>query len=308
MDHPTRADDPRPLWVLIWGGIDDLAEALHDDLAIASKLRVYYIGGPSKKWAATAYDYIAREHPGLWIIENNSTYYGWFTGGDQSGYLDNTAFVQARIKDHGALGDYFAAITSNIEMGDTLSLDHLLGAHPEVPAEGSWGRRFVRAWNRSRYTFVQSPVTKDVVKTYAILDIHHRSSASVSSGGVLSASLVVDKQEFPSFLQPDGTWIFLFSPKEPKIWTYTVKSNHNGLDAQTGGFTSQNPDPIRAAHPSGHYSHWGPITPISDTPKAGIKGRKPLTLTAPPIYANSRPVRNAAGHGSPEMRSAAGII
>ncbi|HEX2853415.1 MAG TPA: DUF1593 domain-containing protein, partial [Opitutaceae bacterium] len=49
----AKRDDPRPLWLLIWGGIDDLAQALHDAPAIKSKLRVYFIGGPNKKWSTT---------------------------------------------------------------------------------------------------------------------------------------------------------------------------------------------------------------------------------------------------------------
>ncbi len=44
----ARRDDPRPLWVLVWGGIDDLAQALHDAPDIAPKLRVYFIGGPKQ--------------------------------------------------------------------------------------------------------------------------------------------------------------------------------------------------------------------------------------------------------------------
>jgi hypothetical protein len=63
----AKRNDPRPLWLLIWGGIDDLAQALHDNPSIKAKLRVYFIGGPNKKWSTTAYDYIAREHPDLWI-------------------------------------------------------------------------------------------------------------------------------------------------------------------------------------------------------------------------------------------------
>ena len=102
----ARRDDPRPLWLLVWGGIDDVAQALHDDPTIKSRLRIYWIGGPNKKWSTTAYDYLTREHPDLWIIEANSTYRGWFTGGDQAGALGNTAFVAARVKHRGALGDY----------------------------------------------------------------------------------------------------------------------------------------------------------------------------------------------------------
>ena len=80
----AKRADARPLWILVWGGIDDLAQALHDDPKIKSKVRVYFIGGPNRKWSTTAYDYLAREHPDLWMIEANSSYYGWFSGGNQT--------------------------------------------------------------------------------------------------------------------------------------------------------------------------------------------------------------------------------
>lgn len=120
----NRRDD-RLLWVLVWGGIDDLAQALHDAPSIESGLRVYFIGGPNKKWSATAYDYIAREHPDLWFIEANSTYRGWFVGGSQQGQWGNDAFVAEHIDGCGALGNFFATgITfgsqtrSSIKMGE----------------------------------------------------------------------------------------------------------------------------------------------------------------------------------------------
>ena len=48
----ARRDDPRPLHLLIWGGIEDLAQALHDAPDILPNLRVYWIGGPNKKMVA----------------------------------------------------------------------------------------------------------------------------------------------------------------------------------------------------------------------------------------------------------------
>ena len=72
----ARRRDPRPLWVLVWGGIEDLAQALHDAPDILPRLRVYFIGGPNKKWSVDAYQYIATHHPDLWIIEANDTYRG----------------------------------------------------------------------------------------------------------------------------------------------------------------------------------------------------------------------------------------
>ena len=58
----ARRNDSRPLHVLVWGGIEDLAQALHDAPDILPKLRVYYIGGPNKKWGPNAYQYIADNH------------------------------------------------------------------------------------------------------------------------------------------------------------------------------------------------------------------------------------------------------
>ena len=142
----AHRDDPRPLWLLVWGGIDDLAQALHDDPSIETKLHVYWIGGPNKKWSTTAYDYIVREHPDLWIIENNSSYRGWFVGGNQTGDLGNEGFVTEHMEDHGALGDYFASIAPQVKMGDSPSVGYLLsGASPD-PGRGGWGGRFVRVW------------------------------------------------------------------------------------------------------------------------------------------------------------------
>jgi hypothetical protein len=65
----ARRNDPRPLWLLVWGGIDDLAQALHDAPDILPKLRVYFIGGPNKMWSVHAYNYIEQHHPALWVVE-----------------------------------------------------------------------------------------------------------------------------------------------------------------------------------------------------------------------------------------------
>jgi hypothetical protein len=268
----ARRVDTRPLWVLLWGGFEDLAQALHDAPDIKSALRVYMIGGPNKKWSNAAYDYLAREHPELWIIENNSTYRGWFTGGDQSGELGNTAFVERHVKGSGALGDYFAAIAPQIKMGDTPSLAHVLGADPENPAAGGWGGRFVRAWDRPRLVFEGAPPPSTVVETFAIMEFLYRPAGTAP--GAPQASLVIDKQEFPGFAQPDGSWRFLFSPKEDKTWTYRIKSSHPGLDGQAGAFVSRMPAQELAHRPSDRYPNWwtdDPAPALREGPHQGAR-------------------------------------
>jgi hypothetical protein len=260
----ARRADPRPLWILVWGGIDDLAQALHDDPSIKSKLRVYFIGGPNKKWSATAYDYIAREHPGLWMIEANSTYYGWFTGGNQSGEWGNDAFVATHVAGHGALGNFFAGLSfggkarATVKMGDTPSLVYLLGKTPDDPSRDSWGGRFVRAWDRPRQVFdnaqTNAPTAANQVETYAIVEIIYRPATAAPADA--SATLIVDKQDFSGFMDDAGAWHFIFSPKQAKTWNYTIKSTHPALDGRTGGFTSIGPTPAQAAKPSSRYPNW----------------------------------------------------
>jgi Protein of unknown function (DUF1593) len=115
----ARRNDPRPLWLHVWGGIDDLAQALHDAPDIVPKLRVYFIGGPNKMWSVDAYDYIERHHPALWMIEANATYLGRFTGGNQAGKWGNTGFVAKQVVGQGALGDFFAThLGGTVKMGD----------------------------------------------------------------------------------------------------------------------------------------------------------------------------------------------
>ncbi len=250
----AKRADARPLWLLVWGGIDDLAQAVHDDPSIKSKLRVYWIGGPNKKWSTTAYDYLAREHRDLWIIEANSTYRGWFTGGDQSGELGNAAFVTTHVKGRGALGDYFVTIAPKIKMGDTPSLAYVLGATPENPTGDSWGGHFVRAWERPRHTFEKPPSAGDIVEVYSIVDLVYRPGGAAPADP--KATLVVDKQEFAGFPSGDGAWHFLFSPKDARTFSYRIASNHPGLDGRTGSFTSALPDPSRAKTPSPLYANW----------------------------------------------------
>ena len=252
--HCAKRDDPRPLWILIWGGIDDLAQALHDDPSIEQKLRVYYISGPNKKWATAAYRYIETHHRDLWIIENNSSYRGWFVGGNQDGDLSNTAFVQTQIKGHGALGDYFAGIDNTLKMGDTPSVAYLLGKNPEDPTQDSWGGHFVRAWARPSYVFNRATTSTDEVETFGLIEFVLSPAQKAPAG--TTARLIVDKQEFPGFSDPQGAWHFRFMPKEAKRWSYLVASEWKPLNGATGQFTSVNPAPELAHHPALNHPNW----------------------------------------------------
>jgi len=140
----SRADagDARPLWILVWGSITDVAQAVHDAPRIKDKIRVYFIGSWNTSQDRNARNYLFEHHADLWLIENNATFRGMYVGGDQNGDLGNAMFVEEHIRHHGALGDFFFGKKADIKMGDTPSVLYLLSGDPDEPASPHWGGQF----------------------------------------------------------------------------------------------------------------------------------------------------------------------
>jgi hypothetical protein len=150
--HCAEKDDPRPLYVLVWGAITDVAQALADRPVIREKVRVYFIASWNRRQDPHAFEYIDNNHSDLWLINCDTTFRGWYIGGRQGGDLGNRQFVERHVAGHGALGDYFAPLKGgSIKMGDTPSYAFLLWGTPEDPTQESWGGRFVRKEGRSHW-------------------------------------------------------------------------------------------------------------------------------------------------------------
>lgn len=140
-----RAQAPldAPLYVLVWGSITDVAQAVHHEPGIKSRLRVYSIGSWNTRQDPMARDYLYEQHPDLWWVENNTTFRGMYMGGLQRGEWGNEAFVKTHVKGHGALGDLFWEKKRDIKMGDTPSVFYLMHGDPDDPTTDSWGGAFV---------------------------------------------------------------------------------------------------------------------------------------------------------------------
>ena len=268
----ARQADPRPLWVLVWGGIEDLAQALHDAPDIEGKLRAYFIGGPNKKWSVDAYQYVATYHPRLWIIESNATYRGWFVGGPENGEWSNTGFVSAHVAGRGALGSYFASfLGGTMKMGDTPSVVYLLHDAPEDPSQPGWGGQFVRAWERPHKVFHGLTTPADQIEQFGVLEL----ALPLPPGGAQpspQASLAIENQSLVGFVDANGAMRFRASPKDAKTYSYTIASNVRTLDAKTGAFTSFRPPPAAPASP--HFPNWwtdDPAPELADGPHLGVK-------------------------------------
>ncbi|MEM7313497.1 MAG: DUF1593 domain-containing protein, partial [Planctomycetota bacterium] len=138
----ANASDERPLWVLVCGSMTDVAQAIYDDPAIKSKLRVYSIGSWNTRQDQSARDYVFTNHPDLWWIECDTTFRGMYIGGEQKGEFGNVEFVRQHVRGHGALGDLFWKKKRDIKMGDTPSLLYLLHGPPDDPTADHWGGAF----------------------------------------------------------------------------------------------------------------------------------------------------------------------
>lgn len=252
----AQRDDLRPLHVLVWGGLEDLAQALHDAPGILPKLRVYWIGGPNKKWSANAYNYIEQHHPKLWIIESNATYRGWFVGGNQDDEWGNQEFVTRHIAGHGSLGDYFnKQLKGTIKMGDTPSLARLLKGQSDDPEQPSWGGQYVRIWD-NRKTIFHGPTTEaDTTEVFGITEFvfpkpdgfsAQNSAAMIFNGGLPKSPVAIEGDQLR----------FRFSPRDAKLWSYAIESDFAALHGVTGKFHATPPPADRTDKTSTVHPTW----------------------------------------------------
>jgi hypothetical protein len=250
----ARRNDPRPLWILVWGGIDDLAQALHDAPDILPKLRVYFVGGPNKMWSVDAYDYIETHHPTLWMIEANTTYRGWFTGGDQTGEWNNSTFVAAHVRGRGALGDFFATLLNGtLKMGDSPSVTYLTQGTRDDPSQPGWGGSFVRVWDGRKTTFERLTTENDKVEAFGVVDFALPLPPEITSDR--PAHIMFDDRVPATGVRDGGVLRFRFSPRDAKIWRYTIRSDYPNLDGVEGRFTAV-PGPLGDSRPSTRHPNW----------------------------------------------------
>lgn len=146
-----------PLYVLVWGSITDLAQALHVQPDIKEVLRVYSIGSWNTVQDSLSRNYVYDNHPDLWWIESNTTFRGMYMGGYQEEDYENLSFVETHVKGHGALGNLFYSQKKDIKMGDTPSVLYLLHGDPDNPEGESWGGSYVRSNHGSQY-WTDNPV------------------------------------------------------------------------------------------------------------------------------------------------------
>jgi hypothetical protein len=253
----AMAESDQPLWILVWGGLEDLAQALHDAPEIEKKIRVYWIGGPNKKWAVHPYVYIARNFPDLWMIEANSTYRGWFIDDDSDPDLKNTAFYENHIKGNGALGtDFGNYYKGSVKMGDTPSVGYLLTGDPDDPTGESWGGSFEKLPYSAYRAYERHTNVSDTIPTYSVIEWLFSSDEPEKGEEESFIWMEIDGQRIDGFYAGNGKFHVRFVPKRIGNWEYEVNSSAGDLQGETGQFVSANPWPGPANPQNFPLNNW----------------------------------------------------
>jgi hypothetical protein len=172
-------DDPRPIWVTVWGGPTVLGQALwkvrqtRSKAALAkfvSKLRVYSISdqddsGPWIRREFPDLHYIVSPgvsfHMATWIGIGGDNFHGRFDGADAS--LVSNEWLNHNIRNKGPLGAEYPNWEFQME-GDTPSFLNLINnglSDPDHPEWGGWGGRYELYTPRKEKWFL-APETRPI--------------------------------------------------------------------------------------------------------------------------------------------------
>lgn len=234
----------RPLYVLVWGCLDDVAQALHDAPEIANKIRIYWIGGPNKKWGINAYVYIIENFPDIWMIENNSTYRSFIAKYKQKDQW-NGGFYDHYVKGCGYLGaDFYNYLKGMPKLGDTPSLLYMMDGDPANPEKESWGGSFERYNYTPRRVFHHTTTDKDTAQIYSIVEWHIKGpECKTLNVGDECITLNIAKQNWRGYYLGNGNYVVRYSTYKTGTQPYTITSEIKGFPVQNGYITIDNAFP-----------------------------------------------------------------
>ena len=251
----AKKKDSRPLYILVWGGLDDIAQALHDAPDIATNIRINWIGGPNKKWSLPSYCYIIENFPNIWFIEDNESYRG-FIANYKNPDKYNGGFYEQCVKGCGYLGEDFYNYKEGLpKLGDTPTLLYMMDGNPDCPERESWGGSFEKCSFTPRAVFHRPTTSCDTIQRDGIIEWHFCGPVIKAGEGKMQGYkwssgadnevglLTVDKQQWPVYYLGQGRYMARYATYKCGIASYTISSQIKGFPLQSGYFFVENTFP-----------------------------------------------------------------
>ena len=241
----AKKQSEQPLWILGWGGLEDIAQALHDAPEIQHKIRIYWIGGPNKKWSANSYAYIAKNFPNLFFIEVNSSYYGFFSNNTEPDTINSSNYYDRVIKGAGHLGmDFKKYYDGEIKMGDSPSLFYMMDGNPEIPSRESWGGSFEKISYSPRTIYNQTTTLQDTVAFCSIIELHLKGpETAIPSDSVcfwMEIPYGETVQKWPGYYLGNGDYAIRYIPKKAENLQYRITSEIAEINGLEGAIVVSN--------------------------------------------------------------------
>ena len=241
----AKKKSTQPLWVLAWGGLEDLAQALNDAPEIQSKIRVYWIGGPNKKWSANSYAYIAENFPNLWFIEVNSSYYGLFSDNNAIDSVKSSDYYDKYIQGAGHLGkDFKSYYNGEVKMGDTPSLLYMMDGDPNQASRESWGGSFDQITHSSRVVFDRISNITDTVAFCTVVEFHFKGpEINIPADSVcfwMETPYKNTTQKWAGYYLGKGRYAIKYAPKQAEVLSYKFTSDIPNFPKQEGKIVVEN--------------------------------------------------------------------
>lgn len=241
----AKKESKQPLWVLVWGGLEDVAQALHDAPEIQNKIRIVWIGGPNKKWSANSYAYIVENFPNLWFIENNASYYGFFSNNNDPDSVKTSDYYDKYIASAGHMGkDFKNYYDGNVKMGDTPTLLYMMDGNPNDPTRESWGGSFEKFSHSPRVIYNDITTVKDTVAYCTITEFHLKGPIiNVPPDAPcfwMETTLKGKVQKWPGYYLGNGEYAIKYVPKQAELLNYKFTSDIPNFPSQEGKLVVEN--------------------------------------------------------------------
>lgn len=237
----ARRQSDRPLWISVWGGLEDVAQALHDAPDIAGKIKVHWIGGPNKKWSTNSYAYIVENFPDLYMIEDNASYRG-FIAEKKNPDRYNAGFYEAYLAGAGNLGRDFIRYYDGLpKMGDTPALLYVMDGDPDDPTGESWGGSFEPTRRSSRAVFHRPVTAADTVPVYSTIELHIKGPVKDDiAPDSVCFRMDIRNQKWDGFYLGNGDYAVRHSTYYLGTLPYTITSDIPGFPCHEGAITVEN--------------------------------------------------------------------